>query len=256
MVKHERPLIGVTSQVIRISKWYKAAAELGFDALEINRRNSKLHFNTFFLEKIKRYLRGLQISLHSATTGVFQEFDSFTEAEIATLRAEVDVCRVLGAGELVFHINAARLDEKKRRSLRPVIDYAHECGVMPIYESEAGLNARQVLKALDMFPDVGYALDLGHLNNGWGRNLLGCEIEPFIQKIRHRVVYIHANNNDGIKDQHYGLDHGSLDWRAVLDLLDPHQIRKFIIEVCAPRFVDESGRALRRYLEGRSAAAG
>ena len=245
----QQPLIGVTSQVIRISKWYKAAVQLGFDALEINRRNSKLHLSTFYLEKIKRYLNGLQISLHSATTGIFQELESFSSAELAVLRAEVDVARILGADELIFHINAGRLNAGKRRKLRPVIDYAHASGILPIYESDAGLNAGQVLKVLDMFPDLGYALDLGHLNNGWGRNLLGCRIDTFIEKIKHRVVYVHANNNDGIRDQHHGLEQGCLDWRSVLDRLDPSQIRKIIIEVCSTVHLEDSQRVLRSYLE-------
>ncbi len=247
----QRPLIGVTTQVIRNSKWYKAVAQLGFDTLEINRRNSKLHLSTFYLEKIKRYLQGLHISLHSATTGIFQALESFSSAEVAVLRAEVDIARILGAGELIFHINAGRLDDSKRRILRPVIDYAHDCGVLPIYESDAGMNAGQVLKVLGMFPDIGYALDLGHLNNGWGRNLLGCRIDTFIGKIKHRVVYIHANNNDGIRDQHYGLEQGCLDWRAVLNRFDTLNIRKIIIEVCSAEHLDDSHRVLRSYLENR-----
>jgi sugar phosphate isomerase/epimerase len=246
------PVIGATSQVIRPSKWYKSATQLGFDALEINRRDSKLHLSTFFLEKIKRYLRGLDISVHSATTGIFQELDSFSQAELATLQAEVDVCRILRANELIFHVNANRLDTKQSRKLRPVIDYAHENGILPIYESNAGMNARQVLKVLDLLPDVGYALDLGHLNNGWGRNVLGCSIDAFIETVKHRVVYVHANNNDGIGDQHLGLENGSLDWRAVLDRLDVNQVRKIIIEVCAMEYLSTSRRALCLYLDKRS----
>jgi sugar phosphate isomerase/epimerase len=251
----QRPVIGATSQVIRSSKWYKSAAQLGFGSLEINRRDSKLHLNTFFLEKVKRYLRGLDISLHSATTGIFQELESFSQAELSTLQAEVDICRILGAGELVFHINANRLDARQSQRLRRVIDYAHDNGILPIYESNAGMNAKQVFKVLDMFPDIGYALDLGHLNNGWGRNLLGCTIEAFIESIKHRIVYIHANNNDGMGDQHLGLDSGSLDWRRVLDRLETDRIRKIIIEVCSANYLAASRLALDFYLEGRSAAS-
>jgi sugar phosphate isomerase/epimerase len=250
-VQGRRPVIGATSQVIRSSKWYKSAHQLGFEALEINRRDSKLHLNTFFLEKIKHYLRGLEVSLHSATTGIFQELESFSYAELATLQAEIDICRILGASELVFHINANRLDARQSRKLRTIIDYAHDNGVFPIYESNAGMNAKQVYKVLDLFPDIGYALDLGHLNNGWGRNLLGCSVDAFIDSVRKRVVYIHANNNDGIGDQHLGLDDGSLDWRAVLDQLDTDRIRKIIIEVCSTDYLDASRQALGHYLEKR-----
>jgi sugar phosphate isomerase/epimerase len=252
-VQGRRPEIGTTSQVIRSSKWYKSATQLGFKALEINRRDSKLHMNTFFLEKVKRYLEGLEISLHSATTGIFQELESFSQAELSTLQAEVDVCRILGAGELVFHLNANRLDARQSRRLRPVIDYAHDNGILPIYESNAGMNAKQVFKVLELFPDIGFALDLGHLNNGVGRNLLGSTVDAFIESIKHRIVYIHANNNDGIGDQHLGLDNGSLDWRAVLDRLETDRIRKIIIEVCSADYLDASRRALGRYFENRGA---
>jgi sugar phosphate isomerase/epimerase len=252
-VQGRRPEIGTTSQVIRSSKWYKSATQLGFKALEINRRDSKLHLNTFFLEKVKRYLEGLEISLHSATTGIFQELESFSQAELSTLQAEVDVCRILGAGELVFHLNANRLDARQSRRLRPVIDYAHDNGILPIYESNAGMNAKQVFKVLELFPDIGFALDLGHLNNGVGRNLLGSTVDAFIESIKHRIVYIHANNNDGIGDQHLGLDNGSLDWRAVLDRLEINRIRKIIIEVCSADYLDASRRALGRYFENRGA---
>jgi sugar phosphate isomerase/epimerase len=252
-VQGRRPVIGATSQVIRPSKWYKSATQLGFEALEINRRDSKLHLNTFFLEKVKRYLGGMDVSLHSATTGIFQELESFSRAELATLQAEVDVCRILGAGELVFHLNTNRLDARQSRRLRPVIDYAHDSGILPIYESNAGMNAKQVLKVLDLFPDIGFALDLGHLNNGLGRNLLGSTVDAFIDSIKHRTVYIHANNNDGIGDQHLGLDDGSLDWRGVMDRLDINRIRKIIIEVCSADYLDVSRRALDHYFESHSA---
>lgn len=253
-VQSHWPVIGVTTQVIRSSKWYKSATQLGFKSIEVNRRDSKLHLNTFFLEKVKRYLRGLEISLHSATTGIFQELESFSRAELSTLQAEVDVCRILGAGELVFHVNANRLDARQSRKLRPIIDYAHNNGIVPIYESNAGMNAKQVHKVLDLFPNIGYALDLGHLNNGWGRNLLGCAVDAFLDSIKHRIVYIHANNNDGIGDQHLGLDNGTLDWRAVLDRLETDHIRKIIIEVCSADYLDASRRALGLYLKKRAMA--
>jgi hypothetical protein len=39
-----RPKIGLSTQVILRSKWYKHVFNLGVDTLEINRRNSKLYF--------------------------------------------------------------------------------------------------------------------------------------------------------------------------------------------------------------------
>jgi sugar phosphate isomerase/epimerase len=245
------PIVGATSQLIRSSKWYKDATQLGVDAIEINRRHSKLHLNVYFLEKVKQYLQDLPVSLHSATTGVFQKLESFTQAELATLQAEIDVARFLGAHEIIFHLNSGALDESRKRRLAQVVDYGKENGVELIYESDSVLRAHDTCKVLETFPAVGYALDLGHLNNGYRRNLLGCEIEEFISRVRDRTVYIHANNNCGTIDEHKGLNDGSLNWRWVMDLLDICRIRKIIIEVHSIEYLKDSQDALRDYLADR-----
>lgn len=135
------PLIGATSQIIRSSKWYKEASGLGVEALEINRRNSKLYFSSYFLEKVKRYLQGIHLSLHSATTGVFQEVESFTQAELATLRAEIDVASYLDAREVVFHLNSEALTRHgNKERLARIIDYAKARHVDMLYESSSVLQ--------------------------------------------------------------------------------------------------------------------
>jgi sugar phosphate isomerase/epimerase len=244
-----QPILGATSQLIDSSKWYKDVAGLGVDAIEINRRHSKLHFNVYFLDKVKRYLQGTNVSVHSATTGIFQGLESFTQAELATLQAEVDVARFLGAHEVVFHLNGGALihDDHKER-LAQIINYGRERGVDLIYESDTVLQANHTCEVLETFSDVGYALDLGHLNNGYRRNLLGCDIDEFISRVRERVVYIHANNNCGTVDEHKGLKDGSLDWRGVLGMLDMRRIKKIIIEVCSIEYLKDTRDELKGYL--------
>jgi sugar phosphate isomerase/epimerase len=246
-----QPILGTTSQLINSSKWYKDVAGLGVDAIEINRRYSKLHFSVYFLEKVKHYLQGIHVSLHSATTGVFQELESFTQAELAILRAEVDVACFLGAHEVVFHLSDRALDGCRKQRLAQVIDYAKAREIDLIYESDVELQADRTCNVLETFADLGYALDLGHLNNGYHRNLLGCGIEEFISRVRDRTVYIHANNNCGTMDEHKGLSDGSLDWRGVLGLLDMGRIRKIIIEVRSIEYLKDTQKELRDYLADR-----
>ena len=71
---------------------------------EINRHNSTLPLDLYFLEKVKVYTQGYDLSVHSSAKGVFQSRTSFTEANLAVLLAEVDVCATLGARQLVFHL--------------------------------------------------------------------------------------------------------------------------------------------------------
>ena len=249
----ERPMtpeIGITTQIIRKAKWYKYIHELGFDTVEINRQNSKLHFNHYFLEKVKRYMRGVNLSVHSGTAGVFQPFESFTRANLATLVAEIDVCRFLGAGQLVFHLGEGFVTPEIKQRLGEVILYAADRGVEMLYESNSTLIADYALDVLGSFPELGYVLDIGHLNNGFGRGKLGYGIDEFMLLVKDRVSYVHASNNSGRRDEHNALDSGTLNWRHVLDLLDLSRVQKIIIEVRHEYMVGNSAAELTRYLEG------
>jgi len=244
------PVIGITSQIIRQSKWYKYIGELGFEAIEINRQHSKLHFNLFFLEKVKKYVQIFDLSIHSGTAGIFQSYDSFTKANLSTLIAEVDLCQFLGAHQFVFHLNDGYLSCENKKRLKNVISYAVDLGVDMLYESNSTLVADYAYDVLESFPELGYVLDFGHLNNGYGSRKLGCEIDEFVSKVKNRVVYVHVSNNSGRRDEHNGLDDGTLDWRHILDMLDLSKIIKIIIEVRYMDMVEDSRRELLRYLAG------
>ena len=248
------PAIGITTQVIRQAKWYKYLRELGYRTIEINRQNSKLHFNLFFLEKVKRYLEGFDLSIHSGTAGIFQPHESFTKANLAILTAEIDVARYLGARQFVFHLSDGFMSVDDKRRLKEVLSYARDAGVDMLYESNSTLNADYAYDVLGSFPGLGYVLDLGHLNNGFGNGKLGCAIEDFVGQVKGRVAYIHASNNSGRRDEHKGLEEGTLDWRRVLDMLDLSRIAKIIIEVRHIHMLADSTAGIMRYLEGDSLA--
>ncbi len=244
------PAIGITTQIIRQAKWYKYIGEFGFKTVEINRQNSKLHFNLFFLEKVKKYMKGFDLSIHSGTAGIFQPHESFTKANLSILTAEVDVCSFLGARQFVFHLNEGYISAANKRRLQEVLSYAADSGVEMLYESNSTLVAEYAYDVLEAFPKLSYVLDLGHLNNGYGSGKLGCAIDDFVGQVKSRVAYVHASNNSGRRDEHNGLENGTLAWRHVLDLLDFSKIQKIIIEVRHAHMVEDSAMELTRYLEG------
>lgn len=241
------PEIGFTTQVIRRAKWYKYVNEFGLNAIEINRHNSKLHFNLHFLEKVKRYLEGFNLSIHSGTAGIFDDNNSFTRANISILYAELEICKVLGAKQLVFHLNDGLLPNIYKQKLKNVLSYSSEYGIEMLFESNSNLVADYAYDILESFPDLGYVLDLGHLNNGNGNGKLGCTIENFVNNVKHRVVYVHASNNNGFRDEHNGLENGSLDWRSVMCMLDIKKIKKVIIEVSHSNMVESTANLLMGY---------
>ena len=245
------PKIGITTQIIHESKWYKYLNSLGYKTVEINRRNSKLYFDLYFLEKMKRYIRGYDLSIHSGTRGLFHSNASFTNADLAVLTAELDMCSILGIEQFVFHLNCEMLTLENKKRLEDVINYAADLNIMMMYESDSHFTAHDTYDVLESFNDLGYVLDIGHLNNSSGKRLLGCDMDDFIRNVKNRVVYIHASNNCGTRDDHFGLDSGTLDWEHTLDLLDLSKVIKIIIEVRNINMVKNSFRYLDHYIMDR-----
>ncbi len=243
--------IGITTQIIKDSKWYKRLDKLGFKTVEINRLNSKLYFEQYFLEKVKRYTRGYDLSIHSGTKGIFHSNRNFTNADMAVLRAELDICEIIGARELVFHLNNKLLIDENVNKLRDAIDYAKSINVRMLYESDSHLVAHDAYQSLEKFPDIGYAFDLGHFNNGRGKGILGCDVDEFVKNVRNHVEYVHASNNCGTMDEHNSLEDGTLDWRHVLDMLDLSRVVKIIIKVKHMDMVESSYRDLEQYMMSR-----
>ncbi|NLA74027.1 MAG: TIM barrel protein [Deltaproteobacteria bacterium] len=245
------PKIGVTTQVIHESRWYKYLASLGVTTVEVNRRNSKLYFDYFFLKKIKAYTRGYDLSMHSGTRGVFHTNPSFTNADLAILTAELDICSLLGMRQFIFHLNSKGLTKENKNRLRDLFACAADHDIMMMYESDSYFTAGDAYDVLESFPDLKYVFDMGHLNNSSGKGLLGCEMEAFIRNVRDRVEYIHASNNYGTRDEHNSLDKGTLEWRGVLDMLDLTKVIKIIIEVRDSEMACSSQKELEQYLSDR-----
>ena len=100
----------------------------------------------------------------------------------------------------------------------------------------------------DKFPEIKYNLDLGHLNVSVGNKTLGMSLDDFIEKVKDKIVYIHAHNNNGKEDEHTGLDNGTLDWKHVLDMLNLTRVKKIIIEVKRGSQIKKSKELLEAYL--------
>jgi len=118
-----------------------------------------------------------------------------------------------------------------------------------IYESNGFFYGKTCLDILKRFPKLKYNLDLGHLNTALGNKTLCMSLDEFINKIKDRVVYIHAHNNNGKKDEHVSLEKGTLDWKHVLNMLDLSKIRKIIIEVNGIAGIKKTKKLLENYIK-------
>jgi sugar phosphate isomerase/epimerase len=59
---------------------------------------------------------------------------------------------------------------------------------------------------------IGVAMDLGHAN-------LEGQIQPFFNQLADKIVHIHASNNDGSDDQHFGVEDGNIDYNWFAETL-------------------------------------
>ena len=75
-------------------------------------------------------------------------------------------------------------------------------------------------------------MDLGHAN-------LEGQIEPFFNQLADKIVHIHASNNDGIDDQHNGVNEGTIDYNWLAETLEKIGYDKSVI-VESMRGVPES----------------
>jgi len=54
--------------------------------------------------------------------------------------------------------------------------------------------------------DIGMVLDVGHAN-------VNRQTEEFMDKFGDKIVHIHASDNDGKQDSHFGIGKGNIDWQ-------------------------------------------
>ena len=59
---------------------------------------------------------------------------------------------------------------------------------------------------------IGLTLDLGHAN-------LEGQVQPFFNLLADKIIHIHASNNDGSEDQHFGVEDGNIDYNWFVEAL-------------------------------------
>ena len=245
------PKIGLKTHNI----YYQGEDKVDFEVLEITTKDPKFTFNIKKVLNIKKYLKGKDLSMHTQTSRIFScnnyKIQSFNEAEIDVLKAEIIISKILGIKELIFHLKQEKLTKDEKEKLQEIFNYAKKKDVEMIYESNQKFYSKNCIDVLNSFPKLKYNLDFGHLNTAIGNKTLGMSLKEFIKKIKSRVIYIHAHNNNGMIDEHKSLDKGNLDWRFLLDNLDITKIRKIIIEVRATQDILNTKKLLQDYLKNK-----
>lgn len=69
---------------------------------------------------------------------------------------------------------------------------------------------------------IGIVMDLGHAN-------LEKQIEPFFNLLADKIIHIHASDNNGADDQHFGIGEGNIDWNWFIQTLKKNGYDKSVI---------------------------
>lgn len=209
-----------------------------FEGYEIKARSEGFAFNILKILELKEKFKKFDLSMHSQLSRIFscnkRGCPEFNEAELNLLKAEIIASKIIGIKQIIFHIKEGFLTKEEKKKFRRIIDFSREKGVEMIYESNSFCEAKNVLKFLEDFPEVNFCLDFGHINTAIKSGKLDMNLMEFIEKIKSRIVHIHANNNDGTEDSHKCLSEGNFPWRDVLNKLKNQNLRKIIIE-CKPK---------------------
>ena len=212
--------------------YYKGKDKINFDTLEVMSSDINIGFSRNKLTKAKNFLKNIDVSMHTQTKRLFTSANpDLILMELNILKKEIIACKILGIKELIVHLKQEKLNKKEEKMFKEIIDFAKKRNVEIIYESNNTFYGETAINILKKFPKLKYNLDLGHLNTAIGNKTLGFELEEFISLVKDRIIYLHAHNNDGKKDEHKSLDSGTLDWKNVLDMIDFKKVRKIIIEV-------------------------
>lgn len=78
-------------------------------------------------------------------------------------------------------------------------------------------------------------LDIGHVHANSSRTL-----QEWIPGLGGRIQYVHLHNNDGIRDNHWGLWKGKINMAGVLDLLKTHAPEALWTVETTPTDIEES----------------
>lgn len=206
--------------------------------------------NILILLKIKEMFNGKNLSLHSQLGRIFscndRGYPEFNEAELDLLKAEIIISKIIGIKQINIHMKETEFTPEEIEKFNQIIDFAYKNGIEIIYENHV-CSEEIILRVLETFPSINFCLDIGHLNVAIHNGKFKMDLEEFIERIKLRLVNIHAHNNFGEKDEHNSLIIGNFLWKDLLDNLKDSNLRKIIIECRSKEDSIQSKKILEEY---------
>ena len=231
-------MIGISTSAGPKHYWQFWLKDTGFNIIELDLRHSYFPFYQFVIDLVKKEMEPYDLSLHSASDALFSENIIIRKAHQHVLLSEIEVARIIGATEIVFHapiflgLDILKTQESSCEFLINASKKAIERGITLLleYPAKGDFSKGKILEEFfKMFPNIFLCLDLGHLHRA------NKELEKekkLINKFKEKIVYLHINDCSGDKCKHRNFNKNNiLHYKELLYYLKKTcPVKKYIIE--------------------------
>jgi len=204
-----------------------------FEGYELKSNVDELKPNIVILLKIKEDFHKMDLSLHSQLSRIFscseRGFPEFAEAEMNILKSEIIISKLLGIKQIIFHMKETSFRDQEIKRFNEILDFAYKNKIEMLYENHV-CSEEIILNVLKTFPKVKFCLDIGHLNVAMHNGKFKMNLDKFLEKIKPKLISIHAHNNHGERDEHNSIEDGSFDWKKFLNKLKNSNLKRIVIE--------------------------
>jgi sugar phosphate isomerase/epimerase len=216
--------------------YLRAIAEVGFTHLHWCH-----HWNTDFLysegevDQIGVWLDEFDLKLNDCHASVGREKHWLSDHEyerpagLELIRNRIGMTSTLGGDVIILHVPAIHEDTEREAAisgrLQSALDalepFAREHSVRIAVENLVPDNFQRLSSLVDSYsPDyLGVCYDPGH------GNICGNGLDE-IDKLKHRLISLHLNDNDASGDLHQPLFQGTVDWERLAVIIAESSYKK------------------------------
>ena len=184
----------------------------------------ELSFDNVPAEKRRWYEKcGRVTSIHGAFIDVNPASGDGLFRELSEKRYD-ESCRLAvdcGAKSIVFHstcfpfLRGAYLEQWADKSAAFYTKLAEKYPTMDIFiENSPDIDPGPIKELLKLIkaPNIGFCLDIGHVNYSQ------APLEEWCEELGDRIGYVHLSDNMGTYDDHLALGDGTVDWKKAFSL--------------------------------------
>jgi len=205
--------------------------------LEVRTNQGHLPHST--LQEVKRVKAELRKrKMHVCAVHSPDEIDISSENEwtrvysVREVQKAILVAYHLEAEICVFHPGGRGEWQQAEKSIREILEFGEEWGVVPVAETTApghiGGSVEDVQKLMGLFSNLRFCIDTGHTF------LWGTDPAEVIEMLKDRVYHLHIDDNLGEEDDHLIPGEGKIQWRRVKGALEHIGYTGFLVYELMP----------------------